>query len=764
MKIAPLRALPSSALVCAICACLTTPFLYAESAPVLEEVIVTAEKRESSLQDTSQSVTVMSGTELERFNVTSFDDLNGLVPGMNVVKNEGTRFVISMRGIGNEANQNAIASPAVSYHVDGVYMASPHVIQTELVDIERLEVLRGPQGTVFGQNSTGGAINVVTKRPEFDARHGGMNVSVGNYDALRTSGALNMPLADNAALRLSLATNHHAGFSHNIALDQELDDARMVSARGRLYIEPNADWTIDAVAQIATNYRNGPAQKGILDPTPNPRELRQDTRQTWDLDALFVSASVERAFEGMTFRSVSSAQDDTLELTRDNDRHHLDALPLFTVLPAKYEPWYNAQRTLTQELQLVSTTPWLDRVDWIAGYFFLQTDVILDIQEFIDFGADGVFDPISPDEIRAFMLGDYGFISESDRRRTAHSLFIEGNYNLSPVTRLIGGLRWSKDGVESEIENFYGRSGIDTQSTSSSTLTGRVSFEADLNDVSMLYVSLVRGYKPAGSNLTFGREDEIAPIVVLPTYKKETVNTIEVGLKADALNRRLRLNGALFQYDYENLQYQATDPEVFEGGVNNVPTSEVTGAEFEGLALLTQSLTLDVRLSLLDTKITSQHLSLDNVASDATTNALLAQGLPLFGPEIQRARAENIQNVHGNELAKSPRSTVSASLNYERELDTHGSVEASVQFNRRSGYNYRIFNNPSTDWVPSYATLSAMCRFQPHAANWHVTLQLVNMLDADGVNARFTDVFGVGASSEELIPPRRIMLGYGMTF
>lgn len=737
---------------------------HAQSELRLEEIIVTAEKRDASLQETSQAVTVMSGVDLDQYSVHSLVDLNALVPGLNVVKNEGTQLVMSMRGVGNEANQNVIASPAVSYHVDGVYMASPHVMQAKLLDIERLEVIRGPQGTLFGQNSTGGAINVVTTQPSFDESHGNIAIEAGSYDRIRTQGVYNFPLAHNSALRLSIATDHHAGYSQNITLDQELDDGSNIVVRGRLYIEPSDLLSMDFALQIATNDRNGPAQKGILDPTPHPRELAQDFPQTWQLEATFASGTIEYELDDFVLKSVSSFQDDTLDLKRDNDRHDLNLLPPFTVLPAAYDPWHNGQRTLTQEVLVTSTTPLYDRIDWIAGYFYFQTDVAIVIEEFIDFGADGVFDPITVEEVRAFALGDYGFITDSDRQRRAHSVFFEGNYNIDSSTRAIGGLRLSQDGVESEISNFYGRSGMDTQSTSSRTLTGRFSFERDLSELSMLYLSLVRGYKPAGSNLTFGRENEIAPIVVLPTFKKEIVNTVEVGLKSDILDRRVRFNGAIFQYDYSNLQYQATDPEVFEGGVNNIPDSEITGAEFEVIALLTDQLDVDLRVSLLDTEITSHHRSLDNVASDATTNALLAQGFALFGPEIQQARAENIVDVFGNELAKSPRSTVSFGVNYERAILDAGQLFVSVQMNHRGSYQYRIFNNPDTDFVPEYTTINAIGRFEPAVGDWYVTLRVINAMDSDGVNARFTDVFGVGASSEELIPPRQILLGLGIAF
>ena len=134
----------------------------------IEEVIVSAEKRSESLQDVSQAVSALSDSDLEAKNIESFVDLSAIVPGVTVSKNEGYKTVISIRGVGNETNQNAIAAPSVAFHIDGVFIASPFSLLTDFIDIERIEVLRGPQGTLFGQNSTGGAINVISKKPTTD--------------------------------------------------------------------------------------------------------------------------------------------------------------------------------------------------------------------------------------------------------------------------------------------------------------------------------------------------------------------------------------------------------------------------------------------------------------------------------------------------------------------------------------------------------------------------------------------------------------------
>ena len=148
----------------------------------IEDVIVTAEKRDESLQTVSQAVTAITESELEAKNITSFVDLTALVPGVTVAKNEGYKTVISIRGVGNETNQNAIAAPSVAYHMDGIFVASPFSLQTDFVDVERIEVLRGPQGTLFGQNSTGGAINVISNKPTSDDFYAKTDVTIGDYN------------------------------------------------------------------------------------------------------------------------------------------------------------------------------------------------------------------------------------------------------------------------------------------------------------------------------------------------------------------------------------------------------------------------------------------------------------------------------------------------------------------------------------------------------------------------------------------------------
>ncbi len=725
---------------------------------VFEEVVVIAEKRNESLQDLSQAVTALKQDDLDEKNIISFVDLSSIAPGVTIAKNEGFKTVIAIRGLGNEANQNAIANPSVSYHLDGVYVASPFAIQTDFLDLERIEVLRGPQGTLFGQNSTGGAINVITSAPTTDEIYGKADISYGEHDSIRTRASINVPLGEMAAARGSISYYNHDGFSQNAVLGQDLDDANNISARLRFLFQPTNDLTLNFSAQYFKESSNGAAQKSLLDTTPGARNVSQDSIAEYELESQVYSFIGEWDLGAFSIKSLTSYQHDDVLIRRDNDRTDLNSLPPFTLLPSFYDPETGKLTTVTQEINIISADPLFDKIDWIAGVFYLDTEIDTSIRERIDFGFDGTFDPFTVADIFAF-TGDVGFITDSVPTRESISVFGQGTYHFSDETRAIGGARFTYDKITSAVTNFFGRGGTENIRRSTNAFTGRIALEHDFDNNTLVFGSWTRGFKPGGANLTFGRENVIAPAIVLPIFEDEKIDAFEIGIKTDLLDGRIRANLAAFFYKYENLQFQATDPEVFEGGVGNIPNVETYGLELEMLASLAPSLTIDLKLSLLETKITSSFLALDNVQSDAATNALLFPvcGGNLFCPEIQIARAAAITDVKGNDLAKAPSVTADLSFRYQRPAANWGNLSASVQFTYRGKFNQRIFNNPTTDKVPSYETVSSVFSFDALSEKWGLDLLAINIFNKDGINARFTDVFGVGSTSDELIAPRQII-------
>tara|TARA_Y100000592_G_scaffold52999_1_gene83697 strand:- start:106 stop:2376 length:2271 start_codon:yes stop_codon:yes gene_type:complete len=736
---------------------LLSPFASADR--ILEEIVVVAEKRDENLKDLSQAVTVLSGEELDQKNVTTFVDLSAIAPGVTVAKNEGYKTIISIRGIGNETNQNAIAAPSVAYHLDGVYVASPFSLQTDFIDVDRIEVLRGPQGTLFGQNSTGGAINVISKAPSTEEFQMSGDLTAGEYNLKKGRISLNIPITESFATRTSVSITDRDGFSKNLLNGQDLDDMSSISAR--------TDWeylgsaaSIRVFAQYFDADNNGAAMKGIDDPTPNPRELLQDTEANFELTSKLAAAILEVPLSNSTLKAIASWQEDDVLIKRDNDRHNFgdihigglwDGLPY---IRAEYDPETSLVETKTFEVNIISDTPLFDKLDWTVGAFYLDHKIENHIREYKDVNnvydidlMDGEFTPyVHNSECPACFAiygAEVGFISDAFPTRESYSAYAQTTLNMTDTTRLVTGVRYTDDTVDSFVSNFFGIPGqVYNLKENLSETTGRVAVEWDATDNAMTYLSITKGFKPGGSNLTFGFDNDNAPVMVFPIFKNEEILAYEIGFKS--AYEATRFNAAVFYYDYENLQFQATDPDIYRGGVANIPEVNVQGVEVELVRLLTDALTFDVKVAYLDSDIKSAYEALDNVKAEPY----------FFGQEA--IRYDLRENIQGNDLAKTPGLTANVSLKYEKYLDS-GLFSGIVEYVHRGEFQQRVINNPTVDTVPSYNIVNVLLSYDLANEKVGFDLMAYNLSDEAGVNSRMTDVFGVGATGVELIPPRQIM-------
>jgi iron complex outermembrane receptor protein len=709
----------------------------------LEEVVVVAEKRSESLQDLSQAVTAITSDELDQKNINSFIDISAIAPGVNIAKNEGFKTVITIRGVGNEANQNAVANPSVSYHLDGIYIASPFAIQADFIDVERIEALRGPQGTLFGQNSTGGAINVISKAPSTDGIEGKADLTVGEYDLLKVRGSINLPITDSIATRTSFSKTEQDGFTDNIINGQDLDDTNNISVRTDWKFDVSDTLSLRAFGQYFEEDSNGAAIKGIDDPTADERKLAQDTTAKYELESKIAAAIIEWDAGFATVKALASWQEDEILIVRDNDRHSYQLNPEIQI--SEFNPEINIQETTTLELNVISNEPLFGSVDWIVGAFYLDTDIDITIREELDLNRNGVLDGYAT-SFPAVFDGDVGFVSDSNPTRESLSFYGQTTWNMTDRIRLITGLRYTEDEVESQVSNFFE---LPPQQLEANTdaVTGRLAIEFDVSDSAMAYASYTKGFKPGGTNLTFGNQDgpDDSPALIPAAYEDESINAYELGLKSEFLDGRIRANLAVFYYDYENLQFQSTDPDVFKGGVTNIPKSEITGAELELSALLSESFTLDMNLATLDSEVTDSYEALDNVKAQPF----------FFGEEL--ARFDLREDIKGNELAKSPGFTADISLRYNTVFDSGTEFMGSIQYTYRGDFEQRVFNNPDVDQIDSYEVVNLVTSLDFAENTWGLDLMAMNIFDEDGVNSRMTDVFGVSQTGEELISPRQVM-------
>ena len=735
---------------------------------VFEEVIVTAEKRDESLQTISQAVTAITESEIENKNITSFVDLTAVVPGVTVAKNEGYKTVISIRGVGNETNQNAIAAPSVAYHMDGVFIASPFSLQTDFVDIERIEILRGPQGTLFGQNSTGGAINVISKKPSTSSFSSNASITIGDYSLRKVSSSTNFPISDSVATKFTFTSTERDGFSENVVNGQDLDDASSISLRSDWIFELSDTSSLRMFGQYFDSDRNGAAMRGIDDVNDNMRTLSQDSLSKQELTSKVMALIYESDLGYATLKIIGSIQEDDILVVRDNDRHNYGdpvlAIPGLgvgsTYQMAEFNPETSLVDTTTFEINLVSNEPALNgKLDWTIGAFYMEHEIENHIRGYRDNDLDGKIryvcgEPFAdpsycythdfgiPGRFDVF-AAEFDFVTDAYPSRESYSIYGQTSYNFSDSFRLISGIRYSEDTFETDVTNFFNVDPFQAKGTGDE-VTGRITGEFDVADATMAYLSFSSGFKPGGTNLTYGFANDNAPPMVFQTFEAETVDSIEFGLKTDLNDGNARANIAVFSYDYENLQFQATDPDPYRGGVANIPKSEMSGIEIEFTSLISDSLTFDMNLGFLDTEVSSNYDVLDNV--DAYQY--------FFGEEDLRYGLR--ENVKGNELAKTPDVTADASLTYETALSSGNEITTVFQIIRRGEFMQRVSNNPLVDRVPYYQiyNLKVGVDFQNSMS---LDFFLMNITDEDGINSSMTDVFGVAATGVELIPPRHIM-------
>ena len=731
----------------------------------LPDIVVTAEKREAGLQQVPQAITALTGDALVANNINSFQDLSALAPGLTVGNAEGERTTLSIRGVGQEANQNDVAAPSVSYHQDGVYIVSPFALGGNFLDVGRVEVLRGPQGTLFGQNSTGGAINLVTVAPALDRTEGYVDAAYGSFDYRNLRSAVNLPIGSTMAVRATGSWLKQDGTTTNIRLGQKLDQRNDAAWRFQLLWKPADNFHIDLTAQQFRSDTNGPARFGLLDPTPRRdadghRQLAQDSPSHLFLRSQLYSLVATWDLPGFTVKYLGSHQREDVRKYRDNDFSDVALVGPLAVERSFYERQDQAHRSYTSELNLVSRTPLFGSVDWVLGAFWFQQKIEAHSFERVDRNRNGVLDPFNAVANNGLPpAGDIGFQSDFFPERRSFSFYGQATWHATDRLRMTGGLRYTDDRATNRNYNFFTLSTgrptalITSQGTA---VTGRAAVEFDLGRNRMAYASYTRGFKPGGNNLTYGIAD-VAEDLVFRTFRPERIDAYELGLKADFLDGRLRTNLAGFGYDYVDLQYMTSDPRNRSSGVANIPRSRILGAEAEVTFAPSRDLRFNTGLTLLDSKVSGHARALDSVnAMAAERNLVVNQRLSIFAPAVTLARAAVIGDLYGNQLAKTPAFSATAGVNWDHHFGDGLRGYASGLFIRRGAMQARVFNNPAIDRIPGYnqVNLTGGVRF---GGGWDISLSAQNLFDTDGISTRFTDVFGVNATFDQLIPPRTVI-------
>lgn len=627
-----------------------------DAAPALEEVIVTAQKRSENVQNVPISITAIPETFIQEVGAQTVNDLGLYTPGLETRVSQPTQPAFNIRGI-TTSDFGIGADPAVAVYVDGVYSGRSGAAMTAFQDVARVEVLKGPQGTLFGKNAAAGALHIVSNAPS-DEVEAEVNVRVGNHSRRTVQATFNAPLADNLFLRVNALDNQREGYRRNLATGGSLQDENNYGARAALLWQATESTSATLRMEYIDVDQDSAIGYGLLNGGDPYGAAAVDAPVREALHLAGGSLTVESDLGATNFTSITATRSFGSRNLRDEDG--TAAFPLYFTSENIED-----NRFVSQELRLVSDNS--SKLRWTLGAMYsrergeqdsalnFSTDLIdrallgspdvaagLDIYNAIfgtsytaatapaGFGWDIVLDPTGENIINwgtplgggQSVLG--GFFPENahvDLTSTSTAAYADGTYALTDKTDVTVGLRYTRDEKDFTLTiqpNQFGfgvvyttTPGV-TQSKSWSNLSSRAVLSHRFTEDVMTYASYATGYKAGGFNST-----ELSN-----PFDEEEVTNYELGLKSTAFDRRLRFNAALFFYDYTDLQELVTilnpDTGINEPRIRN-EDAEGRGVEVETQWRVLPALTLSANYAYLDTEITRFDLFPTETAADDRT-------------------------------------------------------------------------------------------------------------------------------------------------
>jgi iron complex outermembrane receptor protein len=555
------------------------PCLAQSGEGTVEEVFVTATHQKTRLQDTPLAVSAFTFEQLERAGARDLRDLAAFTPGLTIGTGEGQGATpISIRGVGQ--NDLGIGADApVAIYLDGVYLARSYMNLFDLVDVERIEVLRGPQGTLYGRNATGGAINVVTRQPGdvpvFEALG-----RVGSYRAWGVQALAMGPLGHDLSGKLAVSASGREGYTRNTLTGDDLDPEKTFALRAALRWRPSD--TLDVTLNADVGYHDMPVVvHDSTDASFDPKRIALDVTPREDRDYWGLSLTVVRDLPGVQLTAITGYREAKLANVIDTDA---------SALKAVYFEQYDKTSQVSQEVRAASTGA--GPLQWLAGLYYFREEADTFSPIYLDFTA---------------VLGLPSATSENVRgsnRTTAFAAFSQASYRVTDRLSVTGGLRWSTETKRFSFQqdftvdippvfNSYPRS---TQETTWSNLSPRVSLDYRPRERLLVYASYSEGFKSGGSTSV--------SVITSPlpnVFAPEKIKAVEAGFKGDGFGGRLRLNATAFHYDYQNLQVRTADALGFLV-VRNAATATIEGVELEMTAYPARRLEITASAALLDAR------------------------------------------------------------------------------------------------------------------------------------------------------------------
>lgn len=669
----------------------------------IQEVIVTAQKRAESASRTPLALTALTNKDLEERGVTDAADLTYVVPNVQIGTADGGNTNIYIRGIGSN-NTTEGGDPAAAFHLDGVYLGRPDEARVAFFDVDRVEVLRGPQGTLYGRNATAGAVNVITGKPE-DTLGGKLSFEVGSYDLRRTDGMINLPVNDMLALRVAVMGEHHENYVHTASPNNNQNTtAARIHALFKYSKDGNILLTVDQ-AKI-----NGPDNQGVVLP------IKDSYGQAGLTDLTTLDATGSANYYGVRLEWNQNFGFATLTYLGAHRHREVDSS---SYEQGGFGPSYssingNAEQS-SHEIRLSSNEggPW----KWVVGAYAYNEGQ----DDFASF-SNSVLTSTVPD-----------FESRS------RAVFGQATYSLTPSLRLTAGARTTRDTKSSfgEVSTFtlFGPTQYATTNTEQSWdhTDGKLGIDYDLTPGSMLYANVATGYKAGGFNSASAAGNS-----PMSPYNPEKLTSVEGGLKTKMFGNTGQLNIALFHYGYKDLQVNTI---VSVGGgaglvlVNNAASATVNGLEGDLKVRVSPAGTFDTSFAYTDAKY------------DKFVNCV-------YEPD------NSVHDCSGNALRNAPKVTLT--LGYEHRIpvgDGNVTLRADTRF---SSKYYNDDTNSDLFRQGSYTRSDLSARYDTADYKYYVSAYARNLENRNVMASRYPAV--VGESRGYFAPPRTFGMTVGTQF
>jgi iron complex outermembrane recepter protein len=680
----------------------------------LQQVLISAQRRDENLQRVPIAATVVQGSDLEGKAVSQLDDLQYASPSLSI-GNAGIANAVNIRGVGLASGSPAVAN-GVAVYVDGLFQ-TPTIYSNQFYDIADVEILRGPQGTLVGTNSTGGAIFINSRSPKIGATEGYVEVGRGNYAAWSAQGAVNLAVNEMLALRIAGEFTQHESYYHSFG--PAYTDAGSLYEKGvrlGLLFKPGAFQALGKLEYVdrdtggyaatpvaGTKYAPFAPTDPFLLAYDTPANLNHERELTVNLELRYPLA------HGLTLRSQSGFIDKPVHNFEDYDGTAVNtpAAPRLT-----YDQHVRGQHW-TQEINLLS--PQTDRYNWVAGGYFARTNINVNIYE------TGTTGPQGP------TLYLY-----NPQRKTTTGWFGQLNFKLSD--------RWeSQTGIRYSTYSATGRgfsslelpgamcapaqlpeapwNGCQVGSTagaeSDSRVTGKVALNYAPSDAHLLYALIARGYKPGGFN------SPSAP------FGPETVWDYEAGWKSSLLDSHIRTQLGAFHYRYQNFQFQQLQLSTGVVGVTNLPTATIDGVEASLQSRLAQW-GIDASLAYVHSKLPSTRPFVNNHLLPPSASNL---------PQCPTGEGSStscfdytpyLTSAASGPTLYAPQWTYNAGVQYEIGFSNGTRLTPRLNYAYLGGQFTSLTYSRVTDYLPAHGLLAALLTLRiPH--NWTIEGYATNL-------------------------------------